>query len=68
MDISGSTPAQHPLGKVLSITTISAAVLCLLLLIWLTARNPRTDDATVFANFIGIAPVVEGPVARLAVR
>lgn len=68
MDLSSSTPAQYPLGKVVSITTISAAVLCLLLLIWLTARDPRTDDATVFANFIGIAPVVEGPVVRLAVR
>ena len=29
---------------------------------------PRTDDAEVFANFIGIAPQVEGPILRLNVR
>jgi membrane fusion protein, multidrug efflux system len=29
---------------------------------------PRTDDAAVFANFIGIAPQVDGPVIRLDVR
>lgn len=30
--------------------------------------NPRTDDAEVFANFIGMAPIVDGPITRLAVR
>lgn len=30
--------------------------------------QPRTDDAGVFANYIGMAPVVEGPVTSLAVR
>jgi membrane fusion protein, multidrug efflux system len=29
--------------------------------------NPRTDDAEVFANFIGIAPVVNGPIIRLPI-
>ena len=29
---------------------------------------PRTDDAEVVANFIGIAPQVEGPILRLNVR
>jgi membrane fusion protein, multidrug efflux system len=29
--------------------------------------NPRTDDAEVFANFIGIAPVVNGPIAKLLI-
>ncbi len=29
---------------------------------------PRTDDAEVTANFIGIAPVVEGPVAELPIH
>lgn len=31
-------------------------------------RYPRTDDAEVFANFIGIAPVVEGPIVELRVK
>ena len=29
---------------------------------------PRTDDATVFANFVGIAPQVDGPIILLSVR
>lgn len=29
--------------------------------------DPRTDDAEIFANFIGIAPVVNGPVTHLRV-
>jgi membrane fusion protein, multidrug efflux system len=29
--------------------------------------NPRTDDAEIFANFIGIAPVVSGPITHLYV-
>ena len=31
------------------------------------AVNPRTDDAEVFANFIGIAPVVNGPIVKLPI-
>lgn len=30
--------------------------------------NPRTDDTEVFANFIGMAPQVDGPIMQLAVR
>ena len=29
--------------------------------------NPRTDDAEVFANYIGMAPLVSGPVTHLYV-
>src|ERR1700683_3942349 len=29
--------------------------------------DPRTDDAEVFANFIGMAPLVDGPVTHLYV-
>jgi multidrug efflux system membrane fusion protein len=32
-----------------------------------TTVNPRTDDAEVFANFIGIAPVVSGPITQLPI-
>lgn len=47
-------------------------VLLTITLAYLVAKNlnaqPRTDDAEVFANFIGIAPLVEGPVVRLYVK
>jgi multidrug efflux system membrane fusion protein len=59
--------AEHrpfPIGTVL---VIAAALVAGILVIERIDRQPRTDDAEVFANFIGIAPVVEGPVTRLAV-
>lgn len=37
------------------------------LVITRTNAYPRTDDAEVFANFIGIAPQVDGPIVQLAV-
>src|SRR5216684_3679048 len=33
-----------------------------------TNYYPRTDDAEIFANFIGIAPQVDGPLLRLNVK
>ena len=33
-----------------------------------TNRYPRTDDSEIVANFIGIAPQVEGPILHLNVR
>src|SRR6202012_677439 len=38
------------------------------LVISATNIHPRTDDAEVFANFIGIAPQVDGPIDQLAVQ
>ena len=61
-------PVVDRVGKIISMTIIASAVVCLILVIVLTWTHPRTDDATVFANFIGIAPVVEGPVVHLAVQ
>jgi multidrug efflux system membrane fusion protein len=51
-----------------SIAIIAAAVISGFLLIAETNRYPRTDDAEVFANYIGIAPQVDGPITRLAVQ
>src|SRR5580658_4921913 len=31
-------------------------------------EHPRTDDAQVFANFIGMAPQVDGPIMQLPIR
>jgi multidrug efflux system membrane fusion protein len=62
------TPHSTRLGRIVSISIIVAAVISGLLLIAETNRYPRTDDAEVFANFIGIAPQVDGPITRLAVQ
>jgi len=62
------TPHSTRLGRILSISIIIAAVISGLFVIAETNRYPRTDDAEVFANFIGIAPQVDGPIRRLAVQ
>src|ERR1700733_10850867 len=61
-------PPSKRLGRIVSIAIIAAAVISALLLIAETNRYPRTDDAEVFANYIGIAPQVDGPITRLAVQ
>ena len=43
------------------------AVIGLIAVYVITSRHPETDDAEVFANYIGIAPVVEGPILQLNV-
>ena len=37
-------------------------------MLWQVHRYPRTDDCEIFANFIGIAPQVEGPIIHLNVH
>src|ERR1700733_6450713 len=55
-------------GRITSIAIIAAAVITGLLVIAQTDKYPRTDDAEIFANFIGIAPQVDGPILQLAVK
>ena len=57
----------HIIGRALSIgIMVSTAIVALLMILQVDA-NPRTDDAEVFANFIGMAPLVNGPVMHLYV-
>ena len=62
-----STPQRKRLGKIVSVGIVAAAAITGLLVADETTRSPRTDDAEVFANFIGIAPQVDGPITKLAV-
>ena len=55
-------------GTIVSWSIVAAAVITGLLVIHITDKYPRTDDAEVFANFIGIAPQVEGPLVSLPVQ
>lgn len=63
-----TTPSRPRLGRIVSISVIAAALISGLLVVSQTSRYPRTDDAEVFANFIGIAPQVDGPITQLAVQ
>jgi len=64
-----ATPEQRKrIGRILSVSIVAAALIAGLAVIYITTWYPRTDDAEVFANFIGIAPQVDGPIATLAVQ
>ena len=65
---SPTAPPRQRLGRILSIAIIAAAVITGLLVIDQTNNHPRTDDAEIFANFIGIAPQVDGPITQLPVK
>lgn len=55
-------------GAVVSGGIILLALVSLGLVVYRTALYPRTDDAEVFANFIGMAPQVEGPLTHIAIH
>jgi len=55
-------------GRVLSALIVGGAIVSGLVVIYHTNRYPRTDDCEIFADFIGIAPQVEGPLVRLNVK
>ncbi len=80
MDVLASAPCARSSGFDLS---ESGCVVCIrtvahllsvggnilgLTVLYSTNYHPRTDDAEIVANFIGIAPQVEGPITRLNVR
>jgi len=52
-------------------TTLGVALTAValgLVVLYRTNHHPRTDDAEIFANFIGISPQVEGPIIHLNVQ
>jgi membrane fusion protein, multidrug efflux system len=59
---------QKRLGRWLSIAIVVAAVVLGAVMLYHTTQYPRTDDAEILANFIGIAPQVDGRIVRLNVR
>jgi len=54
-------------GRVFTGAVVLLAVVGLIAVYSVSTRHPETDDAEIFANYIGIAPVVEGPILRLNV-
>ena len=57
----------HIAGRAISIGIMASTAIVALLVIRQVNANPRTDDAEVFANFIGMAPLVNGPIMHLYV-
>ena len=63
-----SDQTRKQIGRRILVGVIAATAIALLLVTLDTERNPRTDDASVRANFIAIAPEVSGRLAQLPVK
>jgi multidrug efflux system membrane fusion protein len=68
MDSDTSTKSHNALGRLVSVGIVIAAIAFGLAVLYHANHYPRTDDAEVLANFIGMAPQVEGPILRLNVH
>jgi multidrug efflux system membrane fusion protein len=68
MHTETSKKYRQMLSRLLSAGIVIAAAVLGLIVLHSTNYYPRTDDAEIFANFIGIAPQVEGRITRLNMR
>jgi multidrug resistance efflux pump len=60
-------PVRQVLGRTVGLAIVAGAIATSLWAWVLTYRHPRTDDAAVRANIVGIAPHVSGPIVELRV-
>ena len=68
METNKSTGMRQLLGSWISVAIMLAAVVLGLAVLYHANYYPRTEDAEIFANFIGIAPQVDGPIIRVNVK
>ena len=68
MDPRKNAPIRQALGRMIGVLIIAGALVVSLIAVWEWQVNPETDDATVRANFIGVAPHVNGHIVELPVR
>ncbi len=54
-------------GHGITAAMVLLAIVGLIAVYSVATQHPQTDDAEIFANYIGIAPVVEGPILHLNV-
>jgi membrane fusion protein, multidrug efflux system len=64
----GTATSERTLSPRISMGIVAATVVVGLLVLYHVSYNPRTDDAVIFANYIGMAPQVEGPIIHLNVK
>ncbi len=60
--------ARHIIGRLLGTGIVGAAAIAVIVALLQWEIRPQTDDATVRANFVGIAPQVSGHIVELHVR
>src|SRR5258708_34992756 len=68
LSMNGRAPlALRILGRLIGLTIILAGILAAVTVARTSSGNPRTDDAYVSANVIGVAPHVQGSLVQLNV-
>jgi multidrug efflux system membrane fusion protein len=60
--------ARRTAGRVLGVLIVAGAAIAVIVTLWQWETRPQTDDATVRANFVGIAPQISGHIVDLRVR
>lgn len=65
---ANSNTTGNLIGRTLSVLIVMGALALGLVVVLETNYYPRTDDCEILANFIGIAPQVEGPLVHLPVH
>jgi len=68
MDTPIETTRNKQIGRWVLLGVVTAAMLALLLVIYEVDRSPRTDDASVWANYIEIAPEVSGRLVEIPIK
>src|SRR5262244_4247362 len=61
-------PRLRAIGRVLGALIVGGAAIAVVVTLLQWETRPQTDDATVRANFVGIAPQVNGHIVDLRVR
>src|SRR5262245_12654500 len=68
-DLEERPPAwRRALGRLVGTLILVGAAVAVVVAVWQWETRPETDDATVRANFIGIAPKVNGHIVDLPIR
>jgi membrane fusion protein, multidrug efflux system len=67
-DVSRDPGARRIVGRVLGAGIVVATVIAVALTLLQWQARPQTDDATVRANLVGIAPQVSGHIVELPIR
>src|SRR6185295_6875240 len=62
------SPTRRLVGRLLGGAIVAGAIVAIVITLLQWETRPQTDDATVRANFVGIAPQVSGHIVQLRVR
>src|SRR5215475_5329726 len=65
---SSTKPDRKVIGKSIGLAIVIGAVLVCFIAIWVYVNRPETDDATLRANYIGVAPHANGHIVQLLVK